>query len=171
MAHYKEISPYELNTSAFKLIGKDWMLICPKDESKSGSINPMTASWGGVGILWNKPVCTLYVRPQRYTYHLCNENDVFSVCIPSEEMRDGARLCGTKSGKDIDKIKECGFNVEDCDGVNYIDGSNIIFICKKLYCDDIKEDKFIENTLLSNYKEKDYHRFYICEILKVLIKE
>ena len=171
MAKYTEISLDNLHTSPFKMIGKDWMLICPPDKSKESGINAMTASWGGVGILWNKPVCTLYIRPQRYTYPLCEENDIFSVCFPPEEYRDAMKLCGTKSGRDMDKVKESNMAVSECDGVKYIDGSNVVFICKKLYADDIKEECFIDKSPLSNYAKKDYHRFYICEIVKALIKE
>ena len=61
--------------------------------------------------------------------------------------------------------------VAECDGVKYIDGSSVVFICKKLYADDIKEECFIDKAPLSNYQKKDYHRFYICEIVKALIKE
>ena len=171
MAKYTEISLDNLHTSPFKMIGKDWMLICPPDKSKESGINAMTASWGGVGILWNKPVCTLYIRPQRYTYPLCEKNDIFSVCFPPEEYRDAMKLCGTISGRDMDKVKECNMEVSEYDGVKYIDGSNVVFICKKLYADDIKEECFIDKSPLSNYAKKDYHRFYICEIVKALIKE
>ena len=171
MASYKIITPEELNASPFKMIGKDWMLICPPDKSKESGINAMTASWGGVGILWNKPVCTLYVRPQRYTYPLCEESDTFSVCFPPEEYRDKMKLCGTKSGRDMDKVKECNINVCEYDGVKYVDGSDVVFIVKKLYADNLEEECFTDKTPLSNYTKKDYHRFYICEIVKILKKD
>lgn len=171
MATYKLITPEQLDRSPFKMIGKDWMLICPPDQSKESKINAMTASWGGVGILWHKPICTLYIRPQRYTYPLCEENDVFSVCFPPEEYREQMRVCGTKSGRDMDKLKECNLPVAECDGVRYIDNSDVVFIVKKLYADNIKEECFIDQSPLSNYAKKDYHRYYICEIVKILVKE
>lgn len=171
MSSYKEISPFELQRSAFQMIGKDWMLICPPDKTKAGGINPMTASWGGVGILWNKPVCTLYIRPQRYTYNLAEESEYLSVCFPPEADRESMRFCGTRSGRDTDKVSECGFGTAEFDGVRYIDSSDVVFICKKLYADDLKEESFTDTSPLANYKQKDYHRFYICEILHVLVKE
>ena len=171
MASYKIITPEELNKSPFQMIGKDWMLICPPDNSKEGGINAMTASWGSVGILWNKPICTLYIRPQRYTYPLCEANNTFSVCFPPESFRDDMKLCGTKSGRDMDKVKECNMTVSEIDGVKYIDGSDYVFIVKKLYADNLREESFTDLSPLSNYAKKDYHRYYICEIVKILKKD
>lgn len=171
MSNYKEISPYDLNKSAFQMIGKDWMLICAPDKTKACEINPMTASWGGVGIIWNKPVCTLYIRPQRYTYHIAEDAEYLSVCFPPEAERENMRFCGSRSGRDTDKASECNFGISEFSGVKYIDSSDIVFICKKLYADDLREESFTDLSPLVNYKQKDYHRFYICEILHVLVKE
>ena len=171
MNGYRILSPEAFDKSPFRLIGKDWILITAADETKESGANAMTASWGGVGILWNKPVCTLYVRPQRYTYPLCEENDMFSVCFPPENFRDAMKLCGTKSGRDMDKVKECNMNVSECDGVKYIVGSDVVFIVKKLYADNLEEECFTDTSPLSNYAKKDYHRFYICEIVKILKKD
>ena len=65
MSDFKKITAEELTANPFKLIGKDWMLITAGDKEK---FNTMTASWGGVGIMWGKPVATAYIRPQRYTF-------------------------------------------------------------------------------------------------------
>ncbi|MDD7678444.1 MAG: flavin reductase family protein, partial [Anaerovibrio sp.] len=61
---FKEIAPEELQENAFKVIGKDWLLVTGTAEGKS---NAMTASWGGMGVMWGKPVAFLVIRPQRYT--------------------------------------------------------------------------------------------------------
>jgi flavin reductase (DIM6/NTAB) family NADH-FMN oxidoreductase RutF len=102
---FREISPEQFDESAFRLIGKDWLLITAPDSSKQSGANAMTASWGNIGILWNKPVATVYVRPQRYTYPLCENADRISLCILPEEYRAALRLCGTKSGRDMDKLR------------------------------------------------------------------
>ena len=65
MKNYREISPEELSCSPIKLIGKDWLLITAPDATKACGANAMTASWGGLGVLWSLPVATIYVRPQR----------------------------------------------------------------------------------------------------------
>ena len=170
MKNYREISPEELSCSPIKLIGKDWLLITVKDEAKSCGANAMTASWGGLGVLWSLPVATIYVRPQRYTYSLIeNENEV-SLCFPPEKYRKAMGLCGTKSGRDLDKITEAGLEVATVDGVPVIADSEIILVCKKLYADDIKKENFVEEHPLSHYEKNDFHRFYVLEIKKVLVK-
>ena len=170
MKNYREIAPQELDLSPFKLIGDDWMLIAVKDASKETGVNAMTASWGGLGVLWNTPVATIYVRPQRYTYSLLEKNDELSLCFPGEKYRKAMGLCGSRSGRDLDKIKECGLKTETVDGIPVIDDSEVIMLCKKLYADDLKEDKFIDKEHLSHYNG-DFHRFYILKIKKILTKE
>ena len=61
---FKEIAPENFEESVFKVIGKDWLLLA---GTKDGKTNAMTASWGGMGIMWGKPVAFVFIRPQRYT--------------------------------------------------------------------------------------------------------
>lgn len=171
MKNYREISPEELSCSPIKLIGKDWLLITAPDATKACGANAMTASWGGLGVLWSLPVATIYVRPQRYTYSLVEAADEISLCFPSEKYRKAMGLCGTKSGRDLDKITEAGLCVDKVDGVPVIDDSEIILVCKKLYDDDIKKENFVDEHPLSHYEKNDFHRFYVLEIKKVLVKE
>lgn len=170
MKNYHEISPFELDLSAFKLIGKDWMLITAKDTSKESGANCMTASWGGLGVLWNTPVATVYVRPQRYTYSLIENSENISLCFPGEKYRSALGFCGKYSGRDKDKIKECGLKSSEVNGIPVIDDSEVIMLCKKLYADDLKEENFIEKEHLSHYNG-DFHRFFILEIQKIFVKE
>ena len=167
MRRLREITPYEME-NAMKLIGKDWMLITASDEKK---VNAMTASWGNMGVIWGKPVCTVYIRPQRYTYSLIEESERFSLSFLDEKYRDALKLCGTLSGRDCDKLERAGLASTMLDGVPTIAQSRLVIICKKLYADDIRPDKFICDEPLANYKANDFHRFYICEIEKVLIAE
>lgn len=165
------ISPEEFKGSPFRLIGKEWLLITAPDNTKKSGANAMTASWGNMGILWNKPVATVFVRPQRYTYGLCESADRFSLCVLPEENRDALKLCGTKSGKDIDKLSECSLDCIEIDGVKVIEGSKIAMICKKLYADDLKKECFIDKEQYKHYPADDFHRFYILEIEKILVKD
>ena len=75
---FENILPEKLNENAIKLIANDWMLI---SAGKPNNFNNMTASWGGFGNLWNKPVSFIFVRPPRYTYKFIEENDYFTVCF------------------------------------------------------------------------------------------
>lgn len=169
---FREIHPEELGRNIFELIGHNWMLICAKDENNNISgANCMTASWGGAGILWGKPVCTVYIRPQRYTFGLTEQSDRISLCFPGEEYRNALVYCGRNSGRSEDKISKAGLSCEYIDNVPCIRESEIIIIGKKLYSDMLKEECFNDRSPLSNYSAKDYHKFYILEIEKVLISE
>jgi flavin reductase (DIM6/NTAB) family NADH-FMN oxidoreductase RutF len=170
MENYRIISPEEFDSSPFRLIGKEWMLITAPDESKESGVNAMTASWGGLGVLWNTPVATIYVRPQRHTYSLLENNERISLCFLGDGHRKDLAQCGSKSGKDFDKILECGLKVDEIDGVKVISDSQTVMVCKKLYADDLKEEKFIDRSHLSHYNG-DFHRFYVLEIEKILVKE
>ena len=96
---FREISPLELG-NAMKLIGKDWMLITALDE-KNGRVNAMTASWGCMGVLWNKNICVCFIRPQRHTYGLVEQNERLSLAFLGEEYREALKLCGAPSSAPI----------------------------------------------------------------------
>ena len=166
MSNFYEISALEIE-NAIKLIGSDWMLITAKDADK---VNTMTASWGCLGVLWNKNVCIAFIRPQRYTYEFAEKATHMSFSFFGGEYKDALRFCGTKSGRDVDKFKETGLTYSFDGNVPIIDQAELVLECKKLYADDLKEDNFIVAELLKNYELKDYHRFYICEIEKVIRK-
>jgi flavin reductase (DIM6/NTAB) family NADH-FMN oxidoreductase RutF len=170
MDNFITVNPEELERSPFYLIGKEWMLITAPDEEKESGVNVMTASWGGLGVLWNTPVATVYVRPQRHTYSLLEKCERFSLCFLGDGHRKSLALCGSKSGRDTDKVTECGLTLEESDGVKLISESETVMICKKLYADDLKEDSFIDREHLSHY-DGDFHRFYILEIEKILVKD
>ena len=167
MNGYVEISPYELD-NALKLIGKDWMLITVQDGEGA---NAMTASWGCMGVLWNKPVAVCFIRPQRYTYGLAENEERMSLAFFGEGYREALSLCGSKSGRDCDKLSLAGLTVSDVYGVPVIDQASTVIIGKKLYADDLKEDNFVDKAMLDNYKSKDFHRIYVLEIQKVLSKK
>ena len=171
MNEFREIGTAELSSSPFEVIGKDWLLITAPDENKESGVNAMTASWGGLGVLWNKPVATVYVRPQRHTYSLCENADRFSLCVLPNEMRDALKICGTRSGRDTDKIKECSLTTAEIDGVRVINEARLVFICKKAYADFIKKEGFVDKDHLKHYPAGDFHRVYILEIEKILVKD
>ncbi len=164
---FKEISPYDIE-NAMKLIGRDWMLV---SAARDGKVNTMTASWGTMGVLWNRAVCTVFIRPQRYTYEFAEATDTLTLSFFDESYREALRFCGTKSGRDHDKFKETGLSYTLDDGAPIINEARLIIRCKKLYADDLKEGCFLDEEPLVNYKAKDFHRFYICEIEKVLMRE
>lgn len=161
---FKEIRPEELNSSVFHDIGTKWMLVSAKKPD--GSVNTMTASWGALGVLWNKNVFICFVRPQRYTHEFTEASDSISIAFFGEEYRDALKLCGTKSGRDMDKIKEAGLSVFlNGDNVGFNEAERIIY-GKKLYAGKIDPKCFISEDIEKHYKD-DYHTVYICEIEKI----
>ena len=172
MEKFKKVTPREFD-GAFDKIGKEWMLITAsgKDENGVPRTNTMTASWGGVGVLFNKPVVFCFVRPQRYTYRFLEESPRFSLSFLPEQYRDALRLCGSKSGKDIDKFKAADLNPRLFEEVPFVGEASEVLVCRKLYAGDLAEAHFLDKSLLSNYAAGDFHRVYIAEIEAVLRKE
>lgn len=164
---FKEISPYEAENAA-KLIGKDWMLITVSDGDGA---NAMTASWGCLGVLWGKPVAVCFIRPQRYTYELIEKTERISLAFLGKDYKSALNICGTKSGRDCDKLSEAGLHVSDCGGVPVISEARLTFVCRKLYKGKIDEAGFIDKSIADFYKNGDYHYVYVAEIEKTLIKE
>lgn len=163
----REIKVTEIKENAVKLIGKDWMLITSGDEK---SYNTMTASWGGLGQLWNKDVCFIFVRPQRYTYEFLEKNNLFTLSFYPEEYRKALTFCGTKSGRDYDKAKETGLTPLFKDGTTTFDEAKLTLVCKKIAFQDMSPEGFIDESIKDNYAQNDYHRIYVGEILKVYEK-
>ena len=171
MKAFRSVAPATLPDNFFSRIGEDWMLITA--ANKKGEVNTMTASWGCAGILWNKPVAICYIRPQRYTYGFTVDSDTLTLSFfPAGEYREALRYCGTKSGRDGDKFAATGLTVETAsNGAPHVGEANLVLVCRKLYADDLKEGCFVDPNMLKHYPSKDYHRFYICEITEVLVKE
>ena len=103
--NYKEINPIDLNESTFRLIGHDGMLVTAAHNSR---VNTMTASWGGFGVLFNKNVAYIFVRPQRFTKEFVDGSDRFSLTFFDKSFKKELSYLGTASGKDEDKINKAG---------------------------------------------------------------
>ena len=135
-------------------------------------LNTMTIGWGGLGTLWGKPVCTVYVRPQRYTYGFMERSVYFTVSFFDADYRAALQLCGSKSGREVDKVGKCGFTTAYAAGdAPYFAQARRVLVCRKLYAADFREEQFADRALAAAvYPEKDYHRTYIGEIVQVLQK-
>lgn len=164
----KEINPELLNENPFKMIGKDWLLLTAEKE---GKVNTMTASWGGVGVLWNKNVAYLFIRPQRYTKEFIDASDRLSISVLPEEYRKQLGYLGRVSGRDEDKIANSGLTVKDFEGIPGFEEARLTIVAKKLYAQELKEECFIDTGIIEkDYKAKDFHTMYVVEIEKILEK-
>lgn len=164
----KEVLHSEWNENIFKTIGKDWLLITAE---KDGKQNTMTASWGGVGYLWNRNVAYIFIRPQRYTKEFVDSADKLSLSVLPGKYRKELAYLGKASGRDEDKISNTNLTVKKYEDVPYFEEARLTFICKKLYAQDLGEQHFIEKGIVDQwYQEKDFHTMYVVEIEKILEK-
>lgn len=167
--NFHSISPYGLEDNIFKLIDKDWMLLTAGTEDH---FNTMTASWGHLGIIWNLPIAIAYIRPQRYTFGFANDNDFYTLCFFEEQYRKALQFCGTKSGRDYDKVKETGLTPLVTENGNvYFEEARLVLECEKVYVDDLKKEHFLKPEIAAkNYPKEDFHRFYMGKIIQVLTR-
>lgn len=167
---FHEVNPKTLAVNPFQAIGNQWMLITAGTQEHC---NTMTASWGGVGIMWGKTVATAYIRPQRYTKQFVDEQEYFTLSFLPEEYRKALIYCGTVSGRDEDKITGSGLTVEaSACGAPYFAEAELVLVCRKLYRQTMKPECFLDVSQDSQwYPEKDYHDMYIAEITQVLRRD
>lgn len=165
---FKEFDLIKTDINPFKSIGKDWCLITAGNKN---SFNTMTASWGGMGVMWNKNVVTIVVRPQRYTMNFLKENDTFTLSFFDDEHKDILKFCGANSGKEVDKVAKTGLIPFEIDNTIAFEQANTVLVCRKLYVQALEEDCFVDKSLLSNYTNKDYHIAFVGEIIKAIKKD
>ena len=162
----------DFDVKIFEKFDKDWALLTAGDYNDR---NTMTISWGFMGTLYGKSVVCVFVRPNRHTYNLMEKYDRFTLSFMDEKYKDAMTFMGRNSGASIDKYKESGLEpIYDTDsGVSYIKGARYVMKLKKLYAAPLKEEYFIDKSLLKFYKEdlSDLHKMYIAEITSLLVNE
>jgi flavin reductase (DIM6/NTAB) family NADH-FMN oxidoreductase RutF len=128
--------------------------------------NAMTIGWGLLGTMWAKPVFIVAVRHSRHTFNLMEEAKSWTVCIPAKGMEAVLDFCGTKSGRDYDKFKECkitakkGFEVD----AHYIEECPIHIECTTVLKTDMKPGQLEAGIEKEMYKTKDFHKLYFGEV-------
>ncbi len=159
-----EIDIKNLTGNVFQMFDDEWMLITAGTKE---SFNMMTASWGTFGILWNKPVAIVFIRPQRHTLSFVNKNNQFTMSFFPGKYRHILNYCGQHSGRSVDKVKETGLiPMFTPSGSISFEQARLIVECRKIYSDDIKAEKFIDKDIINTiYPTKDFHRMFIGEII------
>ncbi len=163
---FRETTIDKLDKNLVKLIRDEWALISVGTPEK---YNMMTASWGFFGEIWNKDCAVCAIRPQRYTYKIMEENEIFALVFLGDNKAPH-KVCGSLSGRDVNKTEMTGLTPVFEDGAVYFEEAETVIICKKLYADTLKEENFTDSSPLSCYNG-DYHKMYVGEIVKVLVKE
>lgn len=167
MTQFKEINIKDFTPDAFGLKNK-WMLI---SAQKDGKTNTMTASWGGFGVMWNKEVVFVVIRPQRYTKEFVDNTDFFSLTFFDKEYLKDLGYLGKVSGRDEDKIAKVGFHTVMDGNIPYFEEAHTAIFAKKLFVQPLSEASFLDKGIIDQwYPEKDFHYLYVAEVTKILKK-
>ncbi len=164
---FKLIKPEELQVNPFNDIGNRWMLLAAGDES---SFNFMTVSWGMLGVIWSKPAVQAYVRDSRFTKELMDKHDSFSLSVLKPGYEKALQIAGSKSGRDIDKVKETGLTPVFQGEVPMFEEAEYTIISKKVYTDFMPAGNFIDKNIIEKaYPGGDFHTLYIGHITEVYL--
>jgi len=164
----KKIKPGALTDNVFRMMGDEWFLFTAGDLV---SWNTMTAAWGGLGYLWERPVAFGFVRPQRYTYQFTERRSHFTFCFLGRQHRKALRFCGSHSGRDCDKAAGAGLTPAATRlGNVYFKEARLVLECRKIYWQDVDPAHFVDEALHTIYPARDYHRMYVGEIVNCLVK-
>ncbi len=165
---YKTIEPRSIKDNLIKCLAEEWALITAGNKD---GYNMMTASWGFAGQMWGADSIAMVIRPQRYTMEFIDKNDYFTVSFYGDN-KDIHKVCGSKSGRDINKTEETGLTPVLGEKYVYFKEARMVLVVKKQFVQQISEDSFIDKTIIDKwYPEKDFHNMIIGKIEKVLIAE
>ena len=161
----------ELQQNPAELIGKQWMLITAGTPE---AFNTMTASWGGLGFLWNRPVAFVFVRPNRHTRGYLDAQSSFTLSFMPEKYRSDLLYCGRNSGKDVDKMAATSLSpMTTPNGLVAMEDADLVLECRKMAVAHMREEDF---TDFSEVAPKWYdatnplHLVYICEIAATYVR-
>ncbi|NJP41419.1 flavin reductase family protein [Oscillospiraceae bacterium HV4-5-C5C] len=164
---FQRIAPESIKFNPFELIGENWMLVTAGTPEQA---NCMTASWGQLGVMWNRPVAELVIRPDRYTREFLDRSPGFSLSFLNRDYRKALNYCGSHSGRDGDKFAACGLTLLSEDQVPYIEQADLILICKKLYRQPYEAAGFVDPDYMRQfYPANDLHIRYVGEITAALL--
>jgi flavin reductase (DIM6/NTAB) family NADH-FMN oxidoreductase RutF len=160
------IRPADLNLDIHSAWNDDWFLLASGDF-ESSAYNAMTVAWGSHGIMWGRPFVMVVVRPTRYTYEFMEKYADFTLSVLGPAHRSALDLCGSKSGRDMDKIAASGLTPTPSQRVRspvFLE-AELVFECRTVYWQDFDPAHFKDPAIDANYPDKDYHRMYFGEVL------
>lgn len=165
----KEVAYNDYAKEATEILSKGAFLTTAVD----GAINTMTIAWGSIGFMWGKPVFMAMVRPDRFTFELLQKSGEFTVSIPFKDMSKALGICGSQSGRSIDKIAAAQLTtvpgkkivtpvIADC-GLHYE--------CKVVYKQEMSSELLTPDLQTKWYTGGNYHTLFFGEILATYIDE
>ncbi len=155
----------ELTVDVFRKFDKQWALLTAGNEK---NFNTMTISWGGLGTIWNKPMATVYVRTSRYTHDYMDNNEFFTVSFFPEEYREILVTLGSRSGRDMDKMKDSGLTAKKAGASISFEEAETTLVCKKLVRQRLEVENIPEDIADSLYKGEAPHDMYIGEVVEII---
>ncbi|MDR1981716.1 MAG: DUF4468 domain-containing protein [Tannerellaceae bacterium] len=168
MEGYRHMAPGNIPGNIIKMLSEDWMLITAGNET---AFNMMTASWGGLGHLYGKPVAFCFINPARFTYRLMEENDTYTLTFYTEAYRSALEYCGKASGKDTDKVKGSGLTpITTPSGSKAFSEAWMIIECRKLIAQSLNAESLNAEKLRKEWTGREMHKMFAGEIIHVWIK-
>ena len=161
---YKDINYNEHSTEMFEQLQKGAFLT----TKKNGIVNTMTIAWGGLSFVWYRPVFIVYVRYSRETYNMLENNDEFTISVPiNQDMKKELAYCGTKSGRDTNKIDDCNFTLVPGRKVStpVLKECNTHYECKVVYRQAMEPSQIPHDVKERFYSNHNYHVIYYGEII------
>jgi flavin reductase (DIM6/NTAB) family NADH-FMN oxidoreductase RutF len=153
---------FQLDQTLERLAGSGLLLASTRSDGQS---NVMTIGWATPGIIWGLPIMVVLVRPSRYTYSFIQDSQVFTVNVPSTDMRSYVQLCGTRSGRDVDKLAQVETSkAQRVDSVT-LDDCPLVYECKVVHWNDVIPANLAPEIDGRAYARGDYHRLYYGQIL------
>ncbi|OGI05140.1 MAG: flavin reductase [Candidatus Melainabacteria bacterium GWF2_32_7] len=144
-------------------------------KDNNGNLNTMTIAWGSLGYMWRRPIFMVMVRYSRYTHKLIENTNEFTVSFPlSDQLKKELGVCGTKSGREINKFEVCNLTPEKAQKIStpIIGECDLHLECKIVYKHPLNSQFIMSGEIEEIYgAEKDYHVLYYGEILACYVKE
>ena len=159
----QNINAFEHAETILKVLSKGAFL----NVAAEGLDNTMTIGWGQLGFQWGMPTLTVMVRASRYTKTLLDKNPVFTVSIPvNEGFQKALGICGTKSGRDIDKFAAADLETEAAQTVDapIIKGAGLQIECEVVETRTMEENHVDTAVAAKWYADKDWHTYYVGKI-------
>jgi len=130
-----------------------------------GASNVMTIGWASVGVIWGLPVMVVLVRPSRYTYQFIESSGVFTVNVPTQAMRPYVNMCGTKSGRDVDKLADVPTSMGQRVNAVVLQECPLVYECTVVHTNDVIPQNLVPHVARRAYPRGDYHRVYYGQIV------
>lgn len=167
LSGYRRVDADKIPGNIIKLLG-EWTLITSGTADK---VNTMTASWGGLGTLWEQPVAFSFINPTRYSISTMDAGETYTISFYTEAYKDALKYCGSNSGRNTDKIKGSGLNpIKTPSGATAFSEAWMIIECKKILAQPISAESVIDKEIGKEWSQNGYHKIYVGQILNVWIK-